>query len=82
MLGGNRISQLDAFKLASKKFHTFWFTGLISSFNVSYLSFLYVNEFGGPPVTNHLNPWNFGSGLCSIGGLPFAAGLWRALFCF
>ena len=30
---------LGTFILASKKFHTFWFTRLISYFNVSYLGF-------------------------------------------
>ena len=30
---------LDTFILASKKIHTFWFTRLISYFNVSYLGF-------------------------------------------
>ena len=33
------IPTLDAFILASKKFHAFWFTRLISYFNVSYLGF-------------------------------------------
>ena len=30
---------LDTFILASKKFHTLWFTRLISYFNVNYLGF-------------------------------------------
>ena len=39
------MNTLDAFILASKMFHTFWFTKLISYFNVRYLVSLYYDIY-------------------------------------